>query len=105
MELNHIAGSADPQFCRRNPQAADDQGIASTLTLCLVMRPLVQDISLNRAKVLLPLLFDVDQRPLTAAKHEVLKAGELEVVRFAINHPLYSTDTPAGMVSSSTVTL
>jgi hypothetical protein len=36
----------------------------------------VHDPTLGGERVLLPLLFDVDQRPLPAAKQEALNAGE-----------------------------
>lgn len=86
MELDYIAGSADPQLRRRNTQTTDDKSIASSLPQRLIMRPLVQDISFYGADVILPLLLDVDQCPLPAAKRKVLQAGELEVVGVVICH-------------------
>jgi hypothetical protein len=46
----------------------------------------------------------MDQRPLTAAKEEMLDAGELEVVVLLIAHPIRVQVTPAGKLASSTVT-
>ena len=42
------------------------------------MGPGVEQVSLYRAEIFRPLIFNVDKRPLAAAKGKVLQAGELE---------------------------
>ena len=52
-----------------------------------------------------PLAFNVDQRPLPAAKFEVLQAGELQKALLIIDHPCLMQATPDGSEASSTVTV
>ena len=72
---------------------------------CVVGAP-VEQIALHRAQVFLPLLLQVDQRPLAAAEGKVLQAGELQDILFGIfGHPMRVQVTPAGRAASSTVTV
>ena len=69
------------------------------------MGPAVEQAALHGAQILLPLLLQVDQRPLAAAEGKVLDAGELEeVLLTAGGHPMRLQVTPAGRAASSTVT-
>ena len=52
----------------------------------------------------LPLLFQMDQRPLAAAEGKVLKAGEGEKLLLTEVHPIRRQVIPAGRAASSTVT-
>ena len=46
------------------------------------MNPFVHDLSFGCPKVILPLLFYMDQRPLAPAEDEVLDFGDLAVIFF-----------------------
>ena len=104
MEFYHIACPGYPKLsgCHRKP--AQDQGIASAFPYMRIVRPLVKKGPFRRAQILPPLTLDMDQRPLAAAKCEMLQAGKLEIVRLIIDHPMRKQLTPAGKASSSTET-
>lgn len=68
------------------------------------MGPGVEQVSLYRAEIFRPLIFNVDKRPLAAAKGKVLQAGELEVVLLGIHYPSLRQVTPAGRAASFTRT-
>lgn len=87
VELHHITFPGDAQRGRDNGQPPEDQEIAPALPRLLIVGAAVEQIALHRAKIVLPLLFDVDQRPLAAAEGEVLDAGELEEVLLGADHP------------------
>ena len=66
---------------------------------------LVDNLPLDCAQVFLPLLLDVNERPLPAAKEEMLDAGDIQPLLFAICHQLMRVQvTPSGRSASSTVT-
>ena len=65
----------------------------------------MEDGSICGAEILRPLVFNVNERPLPAAKLEMLQAGELEEVLLGIDHPIRMQVTPLGSLSSSTVTV
>jgi hypothetical protein len=69
------------------------------------VRPLVENVPLDRPQIFRPLLFEVDERPLPPAERKVLEAGELEVVVLRISHPMVDTVTPAGMAAVSIATV
>ena len=56
-------------------------------------------------KILRPLVFNVDEGPLTAAELEVLQAGELEEILLGIGHPIRVQVTPLGSWFSAIVTV
>lgn len=64
----------------------------------------VQESSVCGAEVFFPLLLNVDESPLAAAKFEMLEAGEEEKFRLWVDHPMRMQVTPAGRLLSSTVT-
>lgn len=68
------------------------------------MYPPVKEIAVHGAQVFPPLVFDVDQRPLTAAEGKMLKTGKLEEVVFCVHQLNRWQVTPAGREASSTVT-
>lgn len=105
LKFHHVALSAQSQRERLYAQAADNPQIASCLAQLLVMCPLVEQLPFHGSKILRPLLFDVDQRPLPAAELEMLQTGELEAVLLPIDHPIRVQVTPSGNSSSTTVTV
>ena len=70
------------------------------------MGPAVEQLAFHGAQIFLPLLFQVDERPLAAAEGEVLDTGEGEKVLLTIDgHPIRLQVMPAGREASSTVTV
>ena len=70
------------------------------------MGPLMEQASLHGTQVFLPLLFQMDQRPLAAAERKVLDSGEGEEILLTIDgHPMRMQVIPAGREASSTVTV
>lgn len=53
-------------------QAAQDEQIPAPFALLFVVGAGVHQIALYRAQIFLPLVFNVDQRPLPAAENEML---------------------------------
>ena len=72
VKFNHIAHAYDIQALRSNPEASGNQQIPAGFELRIIMRTPVEEHALHRARVFRPLLLDMDQRPLPAAKGEVL---------------------------------
>ena len=69
------------------------------------MALLMDDLPLDGAQVFLPLLLNMNERPLPAAKEEMLDAGDIQPLLFAICHQLMRVQvTPSGRSASSTVT-
>lgn len=66
---------------------------------------MVEQLTVYRAQIVLPLCFDVDERPLAAAEREMLQAGEREEHFVQTGHPMRVQVTPAGRAASSTVTV
>lgn len=71
----------------------------------LIVGPIVEDRTVCGTVILRPLIFDMDQRPLSAAEFEVLQTGELKKALLRIDHPSRVQVTPAGRAASSTVTV
>ena len=91
---------------QKNRQTPEGQRISPPLPLGPVMSPAVEQIALHGPQVLLPLLLQVDERPLPAAESEVLEAGEGEKLLLTVSgHPMRVQVTPAGRADSSTVTV
>ena len=78
VKLHHIAGAADAQTLGRNPQATQDQQITAQLMGSTIMRIAVENAAISGTLVLLPLLLDVDQRPLPGTIGKVLQAEKLQ---------------------------
>ena len=77
---------------------------AALLPLRLVVAAGMVQPPLGGAEVLAPLVFQMDQRPLAAAKAEVLNAGEQQILRLVLHPFIRSQVTPSGR-ESSTVTV
>jgi len=73
--------------------------VATPFDLLLIMGPPVHEAALHRAHVILPLLLQVDQRPLPPAEHEVLQSRQHDGLM--IVHPMRMQVTPSGSVSST----
>ena len=73
------------------------------LTQSDVVCPLVQQLSLYRPQIFLPLLFHMNQRPLPAAEGKVLQAGEHQQLVVSIAHTNRKHSTPWGREASFTV--
>ena len=65
----------------------------------------VKNRPVGGAKVLRPLVFDVDERPLPPTEPVMLQAGEQEEVVVSVDHPIRVQVTPWGSWSSATVTV
>ena len=85
-------------------QSPEDQRAAPALPGHFIVGSAVEKIALHRPQVLLPLLLQVDQRPLPSAEREVLQAGEGKEILRRIGHPMRTQVTPAGSADSSTST-
>ena len=73
-ELDHIAHARQPQAIGGNRHRAGSNHPFSRFGEKGVIRPLVQQLAFDSERVFLPLALDMDQRPLPAAKNEVLNA-------------------------------
>ena len=103
-ELHHVALPRKPQRERLNAKAADDEQIAPRLTQLLVVRALMQKISLHRAQIFRPLLLDVNECPLPPAEPKMLQTRDHQAVVRAVHYDLLSQCTPSGR-GSETVTV
>ena len=65
----------------------------------------MHEAAVYSAEIFCPLVFNVDQRPLAAAKSKMLETGQLEPVLFPDVHPIWIQVAPAGRAASSTVTI
>ena len=101
LKFHHVALSAQSQRERLYAQAADNPQIASCLAQLLVMCPLVEQLPFHGSKILRPLLFDVEQHPLPAAKPEMLQAGDHQKVVGRVHYDLLSQCTPSGSSAST----
>ena len=106
MQLHYIALPGQTQGIGDDGQTAEEQQIASALPEGGVVGPLMEQVSLHGTQVFLPLLLQMDQRPLPAAERKVLDSGEREEVLLTIDgHPMRMQVIPAGREDSSTVTV
>ena len=69
------------------------------------MGPPVEKLPFHGPEIFLPLLLQMDERPLPAAEYEMLQTGEGEEVLLTISHPMRMQVTPSGRESSSTLTM
>ena len=75
MKLHHVAHARHIQPLGSHTQTANDQRIAPTLELRFIVRATMHGVPLRRSQILLPLLLNENQRPLTTAEREMLQAG------------------------------
>lgn len=86
-------------------QSPNRQHISALFGKALVVRPLMENIPLDRAQIFCPLLFQVNKRPLPPAERKVLYARELEIFILRISHPMVVTVTPSGIAAAFIVTV
>ena len=103
-EFNNIALTAQAERKGVYAQTAGNDRVAAALAETFVMRTLVHQFTLNRAKIFRPLLLNVYQRPLPPAEAEVLQAGDHQAVIRLVHHESLSQVTPSG-IFSATVTV
>lgn len=71
---------------------AADQKVSPAFLFFPVMGPLMHQCAIHCAVILRPLVFNVDQRPLPAAKHKMLQAGKLEeIVLVILSYAFFDT--------------
>lgn len=99
-ELYHIAFSAEAELPGMDPQTAYRQQFSPLLIRKRIMGFFVKKITLHRMQIFLPLLFDMDQRPLPLAEHVMLDSGKLQILVFIIFHQIFlDTSTVPGIPS------
>lgn len=103
-KFDHVALAGQSQGRGGHRQTAENQSIAPPLPKGGVVGTLMEELALYGAQIFLPLLFQMDQRPLAAAEGKVLKAGEGEELLLTEVHPIRRQVIPAGRAASSTVT-
>ncbi len=86
--LQYVASPGHPQLRRIHIGTACDKAIPTTLLKFWIMGVFMEQCPIYRAVVFCPLVFDVDQCPLTPAKRKMLQSGELEEILLRINHPM-----------------
>lgn len=70
------------------------------------MRTPVEQLPVDGAQIFRPLLFQMDQRPLSAAEGEVLDTGNGQIGIFpGVGHTISVQVTPSGSASSSMETV
>ena len=85
-ELYRVALAGNTQLRRVDGQPPDGQTVPPALPKLLVVDALVHEMAVHRAVILRPLTFNVDQRPLAAAKDKVLQTRKLEIILFLKSH-------------------
>ena len=90
---------------RKYPHVPRNKQVAAAFGEIFIVCPFVQNGAVGGAVVFCPLVFNMDQRPLSAAEFEMLQAGEPEEALLRIDHPIRMQVTPAGKAASSTVTV
>ena len=76
-------------------QRPHNERIASAFDERTIVHALVQNSSLSCQEILTPLTLDVNQRPLSATKREMLNPRQLQIIVFGVTH-LRMQVTPAG---------
>lgn len=105
MKLHHVAHALHAEGMGNHWKAADKQGISPAFGLRRVVGTLVKELSVHGAQVFHPLAFQMDQRPLSAAKGEMLDTGDGQVLFFPNpGHTICVQVTPSGRESVSTST-
>ena len=76
VEFDRIAFTGETEPCGGNCHRPCDDAAAAFLTDGIVMHTFVHEIAVHRADIFLPLLLDVDERPLPPAEGKMLDAGQ-----------------------------
>ena len=100
-KFHNVAVSTEPQPVADDFHPPRDEQIAPPLALRGVMAAGMFQPPLRSAKVLRPLLFEVDERPLTAAEAKMLDAGHQQVIVRGGHQDILSQLTPSGRVSDT----
>ena len=85
-ELNSVAFSAYAKPRRGHRHSPCYDGISPFFTEIRIMNVSVHDIAVCCAEIVSPLLFDMYQRPLSAAEHEMLYARKHQIVFFIVHY-------------------
>ena len=101
--FQHVALTGHPQLRRIYADPTGDEPVAPAFLKTGVVGVFVEKGAVNGAEILRPLVLDMDESPLAAAKGKVLQAGQLEEVLLRIDYPIRVQVTPAGRFSSSTL--
>ena len=83
-KFHHITGPGNPKRGRKDPHIPGNQQLAPAFPLESVMGALMKDFSFHGPEIFRPELFQMDQRPLAAAKLKMLQPGYLEEILFLI---------------------
>lgn len=105
VKLQHITCTRHPQRSGENPDAPRDKQGSPTLLKPLIVCIFVHQFTVYCAKIVRPLVFHVNQRPLPPAEFEMLDARELEENLLRPVHPIRIHVTPSGNCCVSTVTV
>ncbi len=105
MKFQNVTGTGNAQGRGEDPHIPGDEQVPPAFTEITVVGVFVENGPVGGAKILRPLVFNVDEGPLAAAELEVLQAGELEEILLGIGHPIRVQVTPLGSWSSATVTV
>ena len=103
-ELHHVAGAGHAQPVADHPHSTGDEQAAPAFGLGGVMAAGVLQPPFGGAQILAPLLLQVNQGPLAAAKDEMLQAGHEKILILGGHQESLSQCTPSGR-SSETETL
>lgn len=103
VEFHYITGTSDTQAGRENAQIPQNNEVPSGFCGCRIVGLFVKNTSLRCPDVFLPLLLQVNERPLSGAKGKVLQAGQGKPILFGVGHPIRVQLTPSG--TSPTVTV
>lgn len=104
VKLHYIAFPRNSQRGGGHRKPSKNQCIFPSLPNAFVMGPLVHQVTFYSSQIILPLLLDVDQCPLTATEGKVLYARESEIFLLIVPHPIRTQLTPSGRAASSTLT-
>lgn len=100
-ELYHIAVAAETQTMADDLHLPRDEPIAPPLCLGGIVAAAVFQPPLCGAEVFGPLLFQMDERSLTAAEAKMLDAGHLQVIIGGVHQDILSQVMPSGRSSET----
>ena len=104
-EFKNITRTGNAERRGKHAHIPRDQQIAAAFRKAAVVSVAMQDRAVCGTEVFRPLVFNMDQRPLTAAETEMLKPRQLQIILFAVRYPIRVQVTPSGKCASSTVTV
>ena len=101
MKFNYVARTRNAQIPRKYPHISHNDRIPPALMQRSIVCANVQKFSFHCAKILLPQLLDMDQRPLPFAKSEMLQTRDLQIILFLKRHEALQAPTRATMLRQS----